>query len=152
MSSLPRFMRAAGWVTFALMWIPFAFIFIFMPNESSSEPSGSMFIFLAITIAMSILAMGLLFGSAIVGWLLGRMALSRGESGTARILNIQPTNMRVNRYYYGMRFTLEVQSFGESFQADVERLIPLHEMTKYQVGMTVNVKYDPTTKIVAMVD
>ena len=152
MSSLPRIMRGAGWVAFALMWIPFTLIFIFMPSENSNEPTGTMFIFLGITIAMSIIAMGLLFGSAVVGWLLGRMALSRGETGTARIVNIQPTNMRVNRYYYGMRFTLEVQSFGETFQADAERLIPLHEMTKYQVGMMVNVKYDPTTKIVAMVD
>lgn len=152
MSKLPRFMRGAGWIMFALMWIPFAFMFIFMPNENSSEPSGLMFIFLAITIAMSIFAMGLLFGSAIVGWLLGRMALSRGEPGTARIVSIQPTNMRVNRYYYGMRFTLEVQSFGDTFQADAERLIPMHEMTKYQIGMMVNVKYDPFTRIIAMVD
>ena len=152
MSSLPRIMRGAGWVAFALMWIPFTLIFIFMPNENSNEPTGTMFIFLGITIAMSIIAMGLLFRSAVVGWLLGRMALSRGESGTARIVSIQPTNMRVNRYYYGMRFTLEVQSFGETFQADAERLIPLHEMTKYQVGMMVNVKYDPTTKIIAMID
>ena len=152
MSSLPRFMRGAGWVAFALMWIPFTLMFLSMPDGNSDELTGNMFIFLASTIALSILAMGLIFGSMIVSWLLGRMVLSRGESGTARIINIQPTNVRVNRYYYGMRFTLEVQSFGETFQADAERLVPMHEMTKYQIGMMVNVKFDPATKIIAMVD
>lgn len=29
MSSLPRFMRGAGWVVFAPMWIPFVLMFIF---------------------------------------------------------------------------------------------------------------------------
>lgn len=153
MSSLPRYMRGVGWVVFTLMWIPFTLMLFFMPGEDPSEPASAMLvIFRTITIAMSILAIGLIFGSMAVGWLFECMVLSRGESGVARIVSIQPTNMHVNRSYYGMRFTLEVQSFDKPFQADAERLIPLHEMKKYQTGMMVNVKYDPTAKLVAMAD
>ncbi|MFM8368642.1 MAG: hypothetical protein ACKOBD_07785 [Chloroflexota bacterium] len=157
MSSIPRLMRGLGWIIFTLMWVPFMLMFMDMPAGnhtygSISELPGKMGLYLVITVGMSIIAIGLLVGSGVVGWLFGRIALSRGESGTARILNITPTGTRVNHYYYGMRFTLEVQSFGESFQADAERLIPMHEMTKYQTGMMVNVKYDPITKIIAMVD
>lgn len=157
MSSIPRFMRGLGWTVFALMWLPFVLMFMDMPSGrhsygSISELPGNMGFYLVITIGMSFIAIALLVGSGVVSWLMGRMVLARGESGTARIVNITPTGTRVNHYYYGMRFTLEVQSFGESFQADAERLVPMHEMTKYQIGMTVNVKYDPMTKIVAMVD
>lgn len=157
MSSIPRFMRGLGWTVFTLMWIPFVLMFMDMPSgrhsySSISELPGKMGLYLVITLGMSFIAIALLIGSGVVSWLMGRMVLARGESGTARILNIAPTGTRVNNYYYGMRFTLEVQSFGESFQADAERLVPMHEMTKYQIGMTVNVKYDPMTKIVAMAD
>ncbi|MBL0346714.1 hypothetical protein [Candidatus Villigracilis affinis] len=112
----------------------------------------NMALFLGITIGLAIISTALLVGSSVVGWLIGRVVLARGESGTARILAIQPTGTRVNNYYYGMRFTLEVQSFGETFQSHAERLVPMHDMMKYQIGMTVNVKYDPMTKTVAMVD
>ncbi|MBI3160908.1 MAG: hypothetical protein HYZ23_00280 [Chloroflexi bacterium] len=157
MSNIPRIMRTFGWLIFALMWIPFVFIFFTMPNGSYTGQElmalgWKTLLPLALTIGMSIVSMSLIMGSSIVGWLMGRLVLARGETGTARILNIQPTGMRVNSYYYGMRFTLEVQSFGETFKADTERLVPMHDMTKYQPGMTVNVKYDPLTKLVAMTD
>ena len=157
MSNIPRIMRAVGWLLFMVMWIPFTLMFLNMPNGNSSYESlaglpKTMALFLGITIGLAIISTGLLVGSSIVGWLIGRVVLARGESGTARILAIQPTGVRVNNYYYGMRFTLEVQSFGESFQSQAERLVPMHDMTKYQIGMTVNVKYDPMTKTVAMVD
>ena len=156
MSNIPRIMRGLGWLIFGLMWIPFMLMFMNMPNGRSSYNSiagmpSAMTLFLGLTLGMAFISTALLVGSSAVGWLIGRMVLSRGESGTARILNIRPTGVRVNSYYYGMRFTLEVQTFGETFQADTERFIPMHEMTKYQIGMTVNVKYDPVTKTVAMV-
>ena len=157
MSNIPRIMRAVGWLLFMVMWIPFMLMFMNMPNGNSSYESlaglpKNMALFLGITIGLAIIYTALLVGSSVVGWLIGRVVLARGESGTARILSIQPTGTRVNNYYYGMRFTLEVQSFGETFQSHAERLVPMHDMMKYQIGMTVNVKYDPMTKTVAMVD
>lgn len=157
MSNIPRIMRGLGWLIFALMWIPFTFIFFNMPNGSYTAQELMALplkatLPLALTIGMAIISTALLVGSSVVGWGIGRMVLARGESGTAKILNIQPTGVRVNNYYHGMRFTLEVQSFGETFQSSAERLVPMHEMMKYQVGMTVNVKYDPMTKTVAMTD
>ena len=157
MSNIPRIMRAVGWLLFMVMWIPFTLMFLNMPNGNSSYDSlaglpKNMALFLGITIGLAIISTALLVGSSVVGWLIGRVVLARGESGTARILSIQPTGTRVNNYYSGMRFTLEVQSFGETFQSHAERLVPMHDMMKYQIGMTVNVKYDPMTKTVAMVD
>ena len=157
MSNLPRIMRSLGWLIFGLMWIPFTLMFINMPNGRSSYNSiagmpSTMTLFLGLTLGLAIISTALLVGSSAVGWLIGRVVLARGESGTARILNIHPTGVRVNHYYHGMRFTLEVQTFGETFQADAEKLVPMHEMMKYQVGMTVSVKYDPMTKTVAMVE
>ena len=157
MSNLPRIMRGLGWLLFGLMWIPFTLIFMNMPGGRSSYNSiagmpKTMALFFGLTMGMAFIATALLVGSSVVGWLIGRVVLARGESGTARILNIHPTGVRVNHYYHGMRFTLEVQTFGETFQADAEKLIPMHEMMKYQVGMIVNVKYDPMMKTAAMVE
>lgn len=157
MSNIPRIMRGLGWLIFALMWIPFIFIFFNIPNGSYTAQElmalgWKSLLPLVLTIGMSVVAMLLLFGSATISWLLKQWVMARGETGTARIINMQPTGLRVNHYYYGMRFTLEVQSFSDTFKADAERLVPMHDMTKYQPGMIVNVKYDPLTKLVAMMD
>jgi uncharacterized protein DUF3592 len=98
------------------------------------------------------IAMGLLFGSSAVSWLLGQMAKSRGERMTARILSIHPTGMRVNNYYDGIRFELELYYMGETIQTSAEKLVPRFGAPNYQIGMNVNVMYDPFTKAVAMLD
>ena len=97
------------------------------------------------------IAMGLLFGSSAVSWLLGQMAKSRGERMTARILSIHPTGMRVNRSY-GIRFELELYYMGETIHTSVEKLVPHFGAPNYQIGMSVNVMYDPFTKAIAMLD
>ncbi len=156
MSNLPRIMRGLGWMCFALLWVPFMYVMFKVPNGSYSfselmaMPRLTVIAF-GLMVGLGALAMLLLFGSSVVGFVMNRMVLSSGESGTARIVNIQPTGTRVNNYYYGVRFTLEVQAFGDTFQSVTEKLVPMHEMMNYQVGMTVNVKYNPSTRMVAMV-
>jgi hypothetical protein len=154
MSKIPRMMRALGWLCFGLMWIPFAFIFINMGEDAENfgELTSPMTISFGLTFVVMFIAMGLLFGSSAVSWLLGQMAKSRGERMPARILSIHPTGMRVNNYYDGIRFELELYYMGETIQTSTEKLVPRFGAPNYQIGMTVNVMYDPFTKSVAMLD
>jgi len=155
MSKIPRMMRALGWLCFGLMWIPFLFIFVNIGSEDAEtfgELTSPSTIAFALTFVVMFIAMGLLFGSSAVSWLLGQMAKSRGERMTARILSIHPTGMRVNNYYDGIRFELELYYMGETIQTSTEKLVPRFGAPNYQIGMNVNVMYDPFTKAVAMLD
>ncbi len=155
MSNIPRYMRVLGWIVFGLMWIPFILMFFNMPGEGSysfDELPKNMVIFLGLTIGMMFIAMGLLFGSPLVSWLFGQIAKSRGERMTARIVNIRPTGMRVNNYYDGIQFDLELNYMGETIQTSAEKLVPRFGAPNYQIGMSVNVMYEPTTKTAAMLD
>ncbi|HQU35720.1 MAG TPA: DUF3592 domain-containing protein [Anaerolineales bacterium] len=158
MSNIPRYMRILGWIVFGLMWIPFCLIFAFMfiqgenmeaPFEDLSSPTTISFIS---TFVLMLIAMGLLFGSSAVSWVFGQIAKSRGERITARITGIQPTGMRVNNYYDGIRFDLELNYMGETIQTSTEKLVPRFGAPNYQIGMSVNVMYEPTTKAVSMLD
>ena len=155
MSKLPRLMRILGWIVFALMWIPFCLIFLNMPGEGEdpfSELISPFTISFASTFVLMFIAMGLIFGSSLVSWLFGQIAKSRGERMTARIMNIRPTGMRVNNYYDGIQFDLELHYMGETIQTSTEKLVPRFGAPDYQNGMTVNVMYDPFTKTVLMID
>jgi len=154
-SKLPRLMRILGWIVFALMWIPFCLMFLFMPGEGDNPFKELISPFTASFASMFVLmfiSMGLLFGSPLVSWLLGQVAKSRGERTTARIVNIRPTGMRVNNYYDGIQFDLELHYMGETIQTSTERLVPRFGAPDYQNGMTVNIMYDPFTKTVSMID
>lgn len=157
MSHIPRYMRALGWIAFGLMWIPFCTMFFFMSKQEASEPpfedlTSPFTISFALMFVMMFIAMGLLFGSSIVSWLLKRFALSRGERMTARIVNIKPTGTTVNRYYDEIHFDLELNYMGETLQLGTEKLLPRFGAPNYQVGMSVNVMYEPTMKVISMLD
>ena len=157
MSKIPRYMRILGWITFTLMWIPFCLIFLFMfiqgeteaPFENLTSPFTISF---ALTFVMMFISMGLLFGSSAVSWLLKRVAQTRGEQMTARIVNIKPTGMTVNRFYDEIHFDLELNYMGETLQLGTDKLVPRFGAPNYQLGMTVNVMYDPMTQLVSMLD
>lgn len=158
MSNIPRYMRMLGWVFFGLMWIPFClmFAFMFLQGENMEAPfenlSSPFTIFFALTFVLMFIAFGFIFGSSAVGWLLKRVALSRGERMTARIVNIKPTGMTVNRYYDEIHFDLELNYMGETLQLGTEKLLPRFGAPNYQVGMSVNVMYEPGTKTIALLD
>jgi hypothetical protein len=157
MSNIPRYMRILGWIFFALMWIPFCLMFFFMftqgeteaPFENLTSPFSLSF---ALMFVMMFIAMGLIFGSSAVSWLLKRVAQARGERMTARILNIKPTGMTVNRFYDEIHFDLELNYMGETLQLGTEKLVPRFGAPNYQLGMSVNVMYDPEMKLVSMLD
>jgi hypothetical protein len=155
MSLIPRIMRIVGWIVFACMWIPFTLMFFNMPGEGSysfDELPRNMLIFLGLTIGMSVIAMGLLFGSSIVSWLLKKIAEARGERTTARVLKMRHTGLRVNRTYDEMQFTLEINTMGGTVNATTEKLLSRFSPVNYQEGMMVNVVYDPMLRIVSLAD
>jgi len=155
MSIIPRYMRILGWIVFALMWIPFILMFFNMPGEGSysfSELPSNMVIFLGLTLGLMVVAMGLLFGSSAVSWAFKLIAKSRGERMTARVVDIRPTGMRVNRIYDEVRFDLEINYMGDTVRASTEKLISRFDGRAYQTGMTVDVMYDPLTKLVSLLD
>jgi len=75
-----------------------------------------------------------------------------GKRTTARIVNIRPTGMRVNNYYDGIQFDLELQYMGETIQTSTEKLVPRFGAPDYQIGMSVNVMYEPNLKTVLMLN
>jgi hypothetical protein len=155
MSNLPRYMRILGWIVFGLMWIPFILIFVSMAfggEENFGDLTSPMTISFALTFVLMFIALGLLLGSSAVSWLFGQIAKSRGERMTARIVSIHPTGMQVNNYYDGIRFELELNYMGETIQTSAEKLVPRFGAPNYQIGMSVNVMYEPTTKAVSMLD
>lgn len=155
MSIIPRIMRILGWVVFTIMWCPFTLIFFNMPGEGSysfDELPRNMVIFLGLTLGMMFIAMGLLFGSSTVSWLLKKVAEARGERMTARVLKMRHTGLRVNRTYDEIQFTLEINTMGGTVNATTEKLISRFSPTNYQEGMMVNVIYDPLLRIVSLQD
>ncbi len=157
MNNLPGTIRFAGWIVFGLMWIPFIFIFVGMaglPDGSYDWAELPLLVRISIIITgiFAVVAMGLLLGASLTGSLQNRSVLANGEPATATILNIEPTAEKVNDYYPRMSFALEVKSLSGTFHSTTEKYVSMHELAKYQIGMRVNVKYDPRTKTVAMVD
>jgi hypothetical protein len=150
-------MRILGWVVFGLMWIPFCLMFASMMIYGTDEPFFSYplsltTIFFVLVFGLMFISMGLLFGSSVVSWLLKKVAESRGERMTARILKMTPTGMTVNRTFDEFRFTLEVNYMGETFEVSTEKLLSRYIPRTYQEGMMINVMYDPGTKTIAILD
>jgi hypothetical protein len=154
----PKLMRTLGWISFTLMWIPFALVFIGM----LSMPDGSYTLSEMPVVAVAgligtgvffVLTMVLLIGSSLLSVVQNRGLQASGQAAEATILSIEPTGQTVNRYYVGLSFLLDVRPMSEpSFQARTEQFVPMHELTKYQTGSKVRVKFDPHTKIVALAE
>jgi hypothetical protein len=150
-------MRKIGWLCFILMWIPFSTWFISMlglPNGSYSWSElpvlarFSMVLMLFFIAALIIL----LVGAPIVAGLSNRSVLAHGRPAEAKILKIWDTGTTVNNSPM-VRMLLEVQPPGEpAFQAETERLVSRLEIPQIQPGNVVGVKYDPSSRAVALAD
>ncbi|MBN2118695.1 MAG: hypothetical protein JW730_19130 [Anaerolineales bacterium] len=153
-----RRLRRLGWLFFALMWIPFTGIFIGM----AKMPGGSYdWIELPLltrgsmlgTGALMVLALLFLSGSAVIGAAQNRSLLAHGQLASATIKGIEPTGQTVNNYYVGMSFLLDVRPATEpSFQARAEKMLPMHMIPRYTLGSSVQVRFDPHSKAVAIVE
>jgi hypothetical protein len=167
-------LRRVGVLVFVLMWIPFACIFVGMAQEFGSlgvrlaqfvdgfipgfltarngEASTLTLISTYITFGMMFAAMGLIFGSSIVGGWLNSRLMKTGRAATARIINVSETGTTINDNPL-LHFTLEVDTGDRSpFQAQTEKVIRYSKLAQFQPGATINVSYDPDTLEIAISD
>ncbi len=153
-----RQLRKLGWLFFTLMWIPFTGIFIGMAGMPDGSYDWTELPLIArismagtgILVALSTL---LLIGSAVVGAVQNRSLLANGQLANATIAGIEPTGQTVNNYYVGMSFLLDVRpAYEMPFQARAEKLVPMHMLSQYTIGGSVQVRFDPKSKAVAIVE
>jgi hypothetical protein len=167
-------MRRVGSLMFLFMWIPFTCIFVGMAGEmgsfgrslaawidrflpgllaiNNSGTSTLSDISTTITIAMSVLSMLLIFGSPALAAILNRRLIKNGRQATAKIVSLEQTGTYINNNPV-VRFVLEVdRPDGRPFHAEAERLVPLVQIGSLQPGASVQVRYDPDSLEVAIVD
>ena len=165
--NLVSILRRVGWLLFILMWVPFTGIFLGMAEEfgnpgaqfakfvdqfipglltaHGSDMSLLTSISMIATFGMMFVAMGLLFGAPLLGGLLNRKVLRTGKPATARIVSVNDTGTYINHQPLA-HITLEVQrDDGSPFQAETERILGYSQLSRFQAGATVNVRYDPDT-------
>jgi hypothetical protein len=139
------------------MWIPFVTMFIGLIGT----PSGSYdWIELPLLTRYSLLAVGIFFtatfffliGAPLVSWFTTRSILKTGKLAEAEILQIWDTGTTINNNPV-VRIRLEVRPRLHSiFEAETEKLISRLKIPQYQPGTVVQVKYDPESQDVALVD
>jgi hypothetical protein len=152
-----RLLTRLGWLLFVLGWIPFAGIFIGMigfPEGSYSwiELPRLMRYSMIATFVTFGFAMLILFGSPILSWWTNRRVRREGQRASAKVLQVWETGTTINdNPVVGLR--LEVHPIaGAPFVAETQQLITRLRAQEYKVGMTVNVRYDPESKNVALLD
>jgi hypothetical protein len=97
-----------------------------------------------------LLSMVLIYGASIVNAVNNRSILAKGESAEAIILKISETGMSINDDPV-VKFLLDVGPTDRPrFQAEAERLVSRLDIPKFQPGNTVQVKYDPDSRTVAL--
>ena len=153
--NLPKIFRRIGWLSFTLMWIPFTVMMISM----FSLPSGDYgFDELPVMARYSMIGIGFffvftfvgLFGASIVSAAQNRAVLKNGLLAVAEIIDISDTGTTINNNPV-VRFHLKVQGVdGLPFEAETEKLVS--RLSIPQVGTKVQVKYDPETYEVALVE
>jgi hypothetical protein len=154
---LSRLMNRLSWVCFGLMWIPFAILMITIVQIPGGSYSWAELPPMARNALIGIGILGgleaVLFpGSSIVRWSENRAVISRGELAQATILQVRGTGETINDDPV-IRILLEVRPlYNQPFQAEAERTIPQIQIPQFQPGAVVQVKYDPQSKAVAIVD
>lgn len=148
-------LRRLGWISFALMWIPFTAIFIGM----FSMPSGSYdWIDLPMITRMGIVGTGIFFaismvtmiGSPLVSWVSNRSLQTKGLQAQATILEVRDTGTTINQSPL-VHLKLQVEPGDRpAFQADTELLINRLQVPQIQPGVKVAVRYDPESHAVAL--
>lgn len=140
-------LRRLGWLAFALMWVPFAGIFIGM----ISVPDGSYaWARLPPLARYSLAATGVLFlrtmlalpGGLLVGHLSNHWLRRSGRRGEAEILELYETGMTVNQHPV-VGFKLRVYPLsGAPFEALTKQVAPRLEVPQLQPGARGQVRYD----------
>lgn len=155
--NISKQMRKYGWLCFTLMWLPFATLFIGMIGMPNGDYAWGELPALtrASLLAVGVLAIAstiLLVGASIVSGVENREILKDGQPASAKVLRISDTGTTINNNPV-VRLLLEVTPASQpAFQAETERLISRLQIPQIQPGMSVQVKFDPTSHEVALMD
>lgn len=153
----PKTMRRWGWRAFGLMWIPFITLMISMLGMPEGSYAWSD---LPALTRYSLVGLGfffaatfvLLIGATLVGTGTNRHVLTTGRSAEATIVDLEDTGTTINQNPL-VRLVLDVQPSDQpAFRAETERVIPRLQVPQFQPGAVVEVKYDPESQAVAVVD
>ena len=150
---LSKTMRKLGWWTFALMWIPFLSLISLSPGDHAWTELPQLTRYcLGVSGVLGVTSTILLVGAPIVSAIHNRSILINGLPAQATILKLSDTGTTINDNPV-VRLLLEVQPPDRSpFQAETERLISRLETSQFQRGTVVQVKYDPDSRAVALLD
>jgi hypothetical protein len=148
-------LRRLGWISFALMWLPFTAIFIGMIRL----PSGSYdWVELPLITRIGLMGTGIFFvitmltmvRSPLISWASNRSLQTKGLQAQATILEIRDTGTTINQSPL-VHLKLQVEPGDRpGFQADTELVINRLQVPQLQPGAKVPVRYDPESHAVAL--
>jgi len=150
---LSKTMRKLGWVAFALMWIPFASL-IGLPDGDHAWSELPLFTrySLGVSGVLAVASTLLLVGAPIVSAIHNNTVLADGLPAQATILEVSDTGTTINDDPV-VRLLLQVRPPDRpTFQAETERLISRLQIPQVKPGAVVQVKYDPASHDVALLD
>ena len=163
MHRLPNILRTFGFLALLLMWIPFCLMFFSLPagQMNFEDPemivrsifsSGALFSgFGLLTIGMFFASIALqVAASASFQWMRQR-AKSRGEAVTANIVKVDYASNTNNTIYRNVTFDLEINYKGETVATRMKELLHRERASYFRMtAKTVNVKFDPQTKMAVL--
>ena len=160
MHRLPNILRTFGFLTLLLMWIPFCLMFFSLPAgqinfEDPETIVRSLFSSGALFSGFGLLTIGLFFASialqvaasASFQWMRQR-AKSHGEAVTANIVKVDYANSTNSVVYRNVTFHLEINYKGEIVATRMKEILHRQRASHFRMtAKTVNVKFDPQTKV-----
>ena len=150
---LAKTMRRFGWVAFVLMWIPFVTL-LTLPDGDHAWSELPAFIRYSLTVSggLCVVSNLLLVGAPIVSAIHNHNLRTNGLSAQATILQVSDTGTTINDEPV-VRLLLEVEPPGQpTFQAETERVISHLQIAQFPRGAVVQVKYDPASLDVTLLD
>jgi len=157
MQNLPKQLRRWGWISFSIMWIPFAGLLVAMIGMPTGSYSWTELPLLARACLvfggfLALASMVLLVGAPVLSAATNRQVLSSGLPATAKILAITDTGTTINQNPV-IHFLLQVQPSDRSaFQAETEKLVSRLQVPRFQPGSSIAVMYHPDSLAVAILD
>ncbi len=148
---LSKTMRRFGWLAFVLMWIPFVTLVTLPPGDHAWSELPS-FIRYSLTVSggLCIVSNLLLVGAPIISAIHHHNLLTNGVPAQATILEVSDTGTTINDDPV-VRLLLEVEPSGQPiFQAETERVMSRVQLSQFQRGTVVQVKYNPASRAVAL--
>lgn len=140
---------------FIAMWIPFLMIMVNLPfiGENPEMVYGApkeISLWLILTVGIALAGFFFMIAGIISEAISNKHILSKGQSIKAKIISVKDTKTRINNNPV-LEFTLEVKTPDQgTFKTEAQKLVSIADLTKYEAGAMIEVKYIPGTQRVAI--